>query len=102
MKTLPARRVVPLRLLAETPPPKKVRLHPGIDVRRWKALKAYWDLQKSLGVEVSLLHVGHKKGLKNANMATQILYGFARLNEIWMLCFAHELKATPQQIWGDD
>ncbi len=102
MKTLPVRRVIPLRGLKRARPEKKVRRFTEQDIRRQRALKAYWDLQKSLGRELNLARVGRKKGLTNGVMAGHCLHGYARLNEIWMLCFAEELNATPQHIWRED
>lgn len=102
MKTLAVQRVVPLRSSKRTRTQKIVRLHTEVDVRRQQALKAYWDLQKALGKDLNLARVGRRKGLTNGDMASQCLHGWSRLNEIWMLCFADELEATPQRIWEGD
>ncbi len=102
MKTVAAARVVPLRASKAPRKQKKVRRFTDLDIRRQKTLKAYWNLHKSLGMDLSLARVGRRKGLNDGAMAGHCLHGHAALNEIWMLCFAYELKATPQQIWGND
>ena len=102
MKILATRRSRPSRATKQDFAQKKEPLLRPIDVRRQKALKAYWDQQKALGRDLNLARIGKRKGLPDGNMAHHCLNGRARLNVEWMLYFAHELGALPQVIWADD
>lgn len=99
MKTVAAQRVVPLRP-SKGGRDKKI-LRP-IDLRRHKALKAYWDLAESLGIDLNLTDIGKKKGLRNGAMASHILKGRERINVEWMLYFAQAFGIPPQIIWHRD
>lgn len=102
MKTLPTQRVVPLRPPKGGRVQKKDRLRTDLDVRRHKALEAYWDAQIRLGRQLSLVRIGRRKGLQNGHYAHHLLHGRAALNVEWMLYFAEELGVAPQTIWKGD
>ncbi len=99
MKTIAAQRVVPLRPAKGGRDKKNLR---PIDIRRHKALKAYWELAGSLGVVLNLTSIGQKKGLRNGAMASHILAGRERINLEWMMYFAQAFGVPPQVIWHDD
>ena len=103
MKPLATRRSAPLRPSVDERASKKTRLTREIDVRRWKALVAFWNFLTAKGMKLNLARIGRRMGLENGTMASHVLNGNAPLNERWMLAFSQEMGSVPPQVvWGED
>lgn len=102
MKPLASRRSASGRSSVDDHPEKINRLHREIDVRRWKALRKYVELQEQLGRTLNRAELARKKGHETGNMVSLMLSGRAAVNETWMLHIAGYYFVAPQVIWGED